>query len=61
MKEGDLVKIENAQVKKFRETEINIGDYTKIEPYHDGAFPTKDDIQQESKSTIMSLRDGQRR
>jgi len=61
VKEGDLVKIENAQVKRFRETpEINIGDYTKIEPYHDGAFPTKDDIQQESKSTIMSLRDGQR-
>ena len=36
--EGDLVKIGNAQVKRFRDTpEINIGDYTKIEPYHD--FP----------------------
>ena len=61
VKEGDLVKIENAQVKRFRDTpEINIGDYTKIEPYHDGSFPSTDDIQEGSKSTIMSLRDGMR-
>ena len=59
--EGDLVKIGNAQVKRFRDTpEINIGDYTKIEPYHDGAFPTTDDLKDSSVSTIKTLRDGMR-
>tara|TARA_A200000159_G_scaffold92386_1_gene85824 strand:+ start:42 stop:1727 length:1686 start_codon:yes stop_codon:yes gene_type:complete len=59
--EGDLVKIENAQVKRFRETpEINIGDFTKIEPYHDGAFPEAETLQANSSCTIKDLRDGMR-
>ncbi len=59
--EGDLVKIENAQVKRFRDTpEINIGDFTKIEPYHDGAFPEAETLQANSSCTIKDLRDGMR-
>ena len=59
--EGDLVKIENAQVKRFRDTpEINIGDFTKIEPYHDGAFPEAATLQANSSYTIKDLRDGMR-
>ena len=59
--EGDLVKIENAQVKRFRDTpEINIGDFTKIEPYHDGAFPEAATLQANSSCTIKDLRDGMR-
>jgi len=59
--EGDLVKIENAQVKRFRDTpEINIGDFTKIEPYHDGAFPEAEILQANSTCTIKDLRDGMR-
>ena len=58
---GDLVKIENAQVKRFRDTpEINIGDFTKIEPYHDGAFPEAETLQANSSFTIKDLRDGMR-
>ena len=59
--EGDLVKMENAQVKRFRDTpEINIGDFTKIEPYHDGAFPEAETLQANSSFTIKDLRDGMR-
>ena len=59
--EGDLVKIENAQVKRFRDTpEINIGDFTKIEPYHDGAFPEAATLQANSSCAIKDLRDGMR-
>jgi replication factor A1 len=59
--EGDLVKIENAQVKRFRDTpEINIGDFTKIEPYHDGAFPEAETLQADSSCAIKDLRDGMR-
>ena len=59
--EGDLVKIENAQVKRFRDTpEINIGDFTKIEPYHDGAFPEAETLQANSSFTIKDLRNGMR-
>ena len=59
--EGDLVKIENAQVKRFRDTpEINIGDFTKIEPYHDGAFPEAETLQANSSCAIKDLRDGMR-
>ena len=59
--EGDLVKIENAQVKRFRDTpEINIGDFTKIELYHDGAFPEAETLQANSSCAIKDLRDGMR-
>jgi len=59
--EGDLVKIENAQVKRFRDTpEINIGDFTKIEPYHDGTFPEAATLQANSSCNIKDLRDGMR-
>ena len=59
--EGDLVKIENAQVKRFRDTpEINIGDFTKIEPYLDGAFPEAETLQANSSFTIKDLRNGMR-
>ena len=58
---GSLVKIDRAQVRRFRETpEINIGDLTKIEPFHDNAFASMDDLKSSTRSTIADLRDGAR-
>ncbi len=58
---GSLVKIGRAQVRRFRDTpEINIGDLTKIEPFHDNSFASMDDLESVTRSTISELRDGAR-
>ena len=56
---GTLLKIDDASVRKFRETpEINIGDRTRIEVYHDTAFASMDDLSQANKVSIAELRNG---
>ena len=58
---GSLLKIERATVRRYRDTpEINIGDLTKIEPYHDNAFASIDDLKSSTRSKIADLRDGAR-
>ena len=58
---GSLIKIDRAQIRRFRETpEINIGDLTKIESFHDSTFASMDDLQSVNRSTISELRDGAR-
>ncbi len=58
---GSLLKLENAQVRVFRNTpEINIGASTKIEIFHDSNFATSDDLMARSVSKIEDLRDGSR-
>ncbi len=58
---GSLVKIDRAQIRRFRDTpEINIGDLTKIEPFHDNAFASMDDLKSATRSQIAELRDGAR-
>ena len=53
---GSLIKIDRAQIRRFRETpEINIGDLTKIEPFHDSSFASMDDLQSVNRSKILSL------
>ena len=58
---GSLLKIENAQVRVFRDTpEINIGTSAKIEIFHDSNFASADDLVARSVSKIEDLRDGSR-
>ena len=58
---GTLLKIDGASVRKFRETpEINIGDRTRIEVYHDTAFASMEDLSQANKVAISDLRNGMR-
>lgn len=58
---GSLLKIERATVRRYRDTpEINIGDLTKIEPYHDNAFASVEDLKSSTRSKIADLRDGAR-
>ena len=58
---GSLVKIENAQVRVFRNTpEINIGSSTRIEIFHDSNFSSAEDLNAQSVSKIEDLRDGSR-
>tara|TARA_X000001036_G_scaffold189121_1_gene178335 strand:- start:582 stop:1976 length:1395 start_codon:yes stop_codon:yes gene_type:complete len=58
---GSLLKIENAQIKVFRDTpEINIGASSRIEIYHDSNFASADDLVANSVSRIEDLRDGSR-
>lgn len=58
---GSLIKIDRAQIRRFRDTpEINIGDLSKIEPFHDSSFASMDDLQSVNRSTISELRDGAR-
>ena len=60
-KSGDLVKIEQGQIRKFRETpELNIGKYTKVEQYHDANYPSMNELNVLNTSTISKLRDGAR-
>ena len=57
---GSLIKIENAQIRVFRETpEINIGS-SKIEIFHDSNFASAEDLVARSVSRIEDLRDGSR-
>jgi len=58
---GELIKIEKAQIRRFRETpELNIGQYTKVESYKDSKFPSLDDLNSSTKQNISNLRDGMR-
>ena len=58
---GTLLKIDGASVRKFRETpEINIGDRTRVEVYHDTAFASMEDLSQANKVSIAELRNGMR-
>ncbi len=58
---GSLIKIDRAQIRRFRDTpEINIGDLTKIEPFHDSSFASMEDLQSVNRSRISELRDGAR-
>jgi len=56
---GTLLKIEGAAIRRFRNTpELNIGDRTKVEIYHDSGFATLDDLEASSVMQIGQLRDG---
>jgi replication factor A1 len=58
---GSLLKIENVQVRTFRDTpELNISSSTRIEIYHDSNFSSADDLVARSVSRIEDLRDGSR-
>jgi replication factor A1 len=56
---GTLLKIESAPIRRFRNTpELNIGDRTKVEVYHDNSFASLEDLEQSSVMQIGQLRDG---
>ncbi len=56
---GDLVKIEGAMIRKFRETpEVNINDRTKLEKYHDNNFASTEELSKVTTSKIGDLRNG---
>lgn len=56
---GTLLKVESAAIRRFRNTpELNIGDRTKVEIYHDSAFSSLDDLEASSVMQIGQLRDG---
>ena len=56
---GTLLKIEGAAIRRFRNTpELNIGDRTKVEIYHDSGFASLDDLEASSVMQIGQLRDG---
>ena len=56
---GTLLKIEGAAIRRFRNTpELNIGDRTKVEIFHDGGFASLDDLAASSVMQIGQLRDG---
>ena len=58
---GTLLKIEGASIRRFRETpEVNIGDTTRVEVYHDNSFASMDELASTKKSTISGLRNGMR-
>tara|TARA_Y100001954_G_scaffold118274_1_gene127692 strand:- start:23591 stop:25285 length:1695 start_codon:yes stop_codon:yes gene_type:complete len=58
---GQLVKIDNATVKSFRDTpEINIGRATRVEPYHDASFSGVEELEQMNQMDISRLSDGSR-
>ena len=58
---GSLLKIDGASIRKFRETpEVNIGDRTRIEVYHDSAFTSMEELSKANKVAISDLRNGMR-
>ena len=58
---GQLVKIDGANVRTFRDTpELNFGRTTTIEAYHDAAFSSAEDLEAAAAQTIADLRDGAR-
>lgn len=58
---GQLVKIDNATVKSFRDTpEINIGRATRVEPYHDASFSGVEELEKMNQMDISRLSDGSR-
>ena len=58
---GTVLKIDGASIRKFRDTpEVNIGDRTRVEVFHDSAFVSIEDLEQASKVPISELRNGMR-
>ena len=58
---GAVLKIDGASIRKFRDTpEVNIGDRTRIEVFHDSAFISMEDLAQANKVSISELRNGMR-
>jgi len=58
---GQLVKVDGATVRSFRDTpELNFGRTTTIEAYHDASFASVDDLEAASQLSIAGLRDGAR-
>ena len=58
---GNLIKIEGAQVKTFRDTpELNFGRTTKIESFHDANFANVEKLNTQNMKTISKLTDGAR-
>ena len=58
---GTLLRIEGAGIKRFRDTpELNIGDRTKIEVFHDENFANLSQLEDSSKLKISELKDGSR-
>ncbi|HIF03881.1 MAG TPA: hypothetical protein EYQ80_00220 [Candidatus Poseidoniales archaeon] len=56
---GTLLKIESAAIRRFRDNpELNIGERTKVEVYHDGAFASLEELEESSVVAIEGLRDG---
>jgi replication factor A1 len=56
---GDLVKVEGAMIRKFRETpEVNINDRAKLEKFHDNNFASTEELSQATTSKIGELRNG---
>ena len=59
--EGDLIKLNNISIRKFRDTpEINISNDAKIELYIDNSFPDIVNLSKTSISSISDLRNGMR-
>ena len=58
---GTLLKIEGASISRFRDTpEVNIGDTTRVEVFHDNSFASMEDLASTTSSTISGLRNGMR-
>jgi ssDNA-binding replication factor A large subunit len=58
---GTLLRVEGAAIRRFRDTpELNIGDHTKVEVYHDKGFASLQDLESSSVLKIADLRDGAR-
>ena len=58
---GDLIKIENTQVRTFRDNpELNFGRTTKIEIYHDASVASVDELKANSVLTISQFKNGSR-
>ncbi len=56
---GTLLKIEGAAIRRFRNTpELNIGERTKVEIYHDEGFASLENLEASSLMQISELRDG---
>jgi replication factor A1 len=56
---GALLKIESAAIRRFRNTpELNIGERTKVEIYHDEGFASLENLEESSVMQISELRDG---
>ena len=58
---GNLIKVDGAQVRTFRDTpELNFGRTTKIELYHDSNFADEEKLKSQNIQTISQLTDGSR-
>nr|AIE91498.1 nucleic acid binding OB-fold tRNA/helicase-type protein (RFA1, RPA1, rpa) [uncultured marine group II/III euryarchaeote AD1000_12_B08] len=58
---GTLIRIEGASIRRFRDTpELNIGDRTKVEVFHDSNFADANELEGASRLDISKLTDGSR-